>query len=68
MYYTIGTWKPIACSKCGSFKAVKPLNERQVEIRCLDCGHEKHAPPPPSAAQGGTTSWTMPPEDKEPTF
>ena len=44
MYITVGKWQPIKCSKCGSLKAVRPLNELAVEIRCLDCGHEKKAP------------------------
>lgn len=31
--------KPIRCSKCGSTRAVRPVNDRDVEIRCEDCGH-----------------------------
>ena len=42
--------KPIQCSKCGSRNIVKPLNQFDnlysetkgvVELRCLNCGHEK---------------------------
>jgi len=34
-------FKPIQCSKCGSQNIVKPMNERYVLLRCLDCGHEQ---------------------------
>lgn len=33
--------RPIRCSKCGSTNAVKPVNSRDVALRCGDCGHEK---------------------------
>lgn len=31
----------ITCSKCGSTNAIKPVNRRDVEIQCGDCGHTK---------------------------
>ena len=33
--------RSLLCSKCGSRNAVKPLNERTVAARCMDCGHER---------------------------
>ena len=32
-------WRPIKCSKCGSTDAVKPVNDRDIAIRCNSCGH-----------------------------
>lgn len=32
---------PIRCSKCGSTNALRPVNDRDVAIRCGDCGHQK---------------------------
>ena len=70
MYYTIGTRKPIACSQCGSLRAVKPVNEPGVALRCLDCGHQKLDPTPPTAAATiyQQAISTAVPKDSEPTF
>jgi Zn ribbon nucleic-acid-binding protein len=43
MYVHVGPTGPITCSKCGSLKAVNPVNEPDVSIRCLDCGHERRS-------------------------
>ena len=37
---------PLTCSKCGSHRAVHPLNQSEVIARCEDCGHEKRKPTP----------------------
>ena len=69
MHINIGSLKPIACSKCGSLNAVKPLNEQGVDIRCLDCGHQKLAAPPATRdMSASTSSWPMPKENENPTF
>lgn len=34
----------IRCSGCGSARAVKPVNEPDVILRCDDCGHTKREP------------------------
>jgi predicted RNA-binding Zn-ribbon protein involved in translation (DUF1610 family) len=41
MHIDMTNGRPIKCSKCGSTNAIKPVNERDVEIRCADCGHTK---------------------------
>ena len=64
MYVNMGAWQPIKCSKCGSLKAVKPLNELGVEIRCLDCGHEMKTPPPVQSS-GATDFMRWPRDDKK---
>ena len=44
MYIHIGPKGPILCSACGSPRAIKPVNEPDVILRCADCGHEKREP------------------------
>lgn len=39
MYHVMHT--KIICSACGSLNIVAPCNEREIDFRCLDCGHEK---------------------------
>jgi len=39
--------KPTQCSICESQDIVNPVNERDIDLRCLNCGHEKvHVPTP----------------------
>lgn len=67
MYYHLPRPGPIRCSKCNSLRAVNPLNEDDVDVRCLDCGHEKRAKPPQDYVTG-TSVYTMPDIEKNPTF
>lgn len=46
MHIRMNPTYPMMCSKCGSLKAVKPVNEPEVILRCEDCGHEKREPAP----------------------
>lgn len=39
MHTDLTLGKPLTCSKCGSTNAVKPVNDRDVAVRCEDCGH-----------------------------
>ena len=41
MHIDLTRGRPICCSKCGSTNAVRPINNRTIEIQCLDCGHSK---------------------------
>ncbi len=49
-------FKPMQCSECESHNIVNPVNERDVDLRCLDCGHEKvHEPLPHERPPSGGT-------------
>lgn len=41
MYVDMTRGRPIRCSKCGSTNAVKPVNSRDIAIKCGECGHTK---------------------------
>ena len=73
MHIDMTRGRPIKCSKCGSTNAVKPVNERDVEIRCVDCGHTKitrEAEQREYERKYGSMQhiWQAGPEEKEPTF
>lgn len=44
MFVELYGGRPLRCSKCGSPNAVKPINSRDVAVRCGDCGHTKLTP------------------------
>jgi len=70
MFIDLTGGKPIRCSKCGSRNAVHPANERDVAIRCGDCGHTKLTPEGEARQRGDAfdfTSWTSD-KTREPTF
>ena len=37
--------KPLQCSECQSRDIVNPVNEDDVNLRCLNCGHERKVVP-----------------------
>jgi len=41
MFIDMTGGRPIRCSKCGSTNAVNPVNQRDIAIKCGDCGHFK---------------------------
>ncbi len=65
MHVNIGQLGPVFCSKCNSTNAVKPVNESDVLIRCLDCGHEVRATPIPEDATSASWTMTEPPKRNE---
>jgi len=44
MHIDLTHGRPLTCSKCGSTNAVNPVNDRHVQIRCVDCGHQVLTP------------------------
>lgn len=66
----IGRWRPLSCSKCGSHNAVKPINERDVAVRCGDCGHTKLTDEAERRARGEDAfkGWYAEPADTDPRF
>ena len=57
--------KPLQCSQCESQNIVNPVNEDVVELRCLDCGHEKKRAPSHTFPGGkGMTTYTPPKNPK----
>jgi hypothetical protein len=49
-------FKPTQCSECEGRNIVNPVNEHAVDLRCLDCGHEKaHVPLPHERPPSGGT-------------
>lgn len=63
--------KPIRCSKCGSTNAIKPVNNRDIVLRCADCGHTKLTREAEEREYGypRTTFWNAEDrKDADPTF
>lgn len=72
MFIDMTLGRLLTCSQCGSTNAIKPINERDVAVRCGDCGHTKLTPEAEARRRGddpfkGWSAGTKT-DDKPPTF